>query len=272
MSGPSARDLVWIDGALVPVAHARIGVFDRGFTLGDGLFETMFWDGRNIRFLSDHLARLQASARALSFPIPLSLDDIAIGLRALAEPSIGKTAAIRITLSRGIGPRGLSLPKQSQAAMMASITDYVPPTTSVCLHTVSIARNPTAPSSRYKTLSYIDNVMALQEAQTLGGDDGLMLGTNGHVACASSANIILEFDGACITPPLRDGAMAGIVRGRLVEAKLVKERSITAEMLHQCTSAALTNALIGVRAVSQVNGRALGPSDRIAQMARFIQV
>jgi branched-chain amino acid aminotransferase len=227
---------------------------DRGFTLGDGVFETMLWTGDAVRFFDDHMARLRTSANVFGLPIPALPDQISAGIGEMATALSGGQGAIRLTLSRGLGPRGLLPPLSAVPTLILSCAAFVPSSMPVTLVSVSITRNPTAPSSRYKTLSYIDNVMALREAKAKGGDDALMTAPSGNLACASAANIIVRHRDVTLTPPIEDGAMAGIVRGRLLRAGLVEEASISPDMLRDCTHVALTNALIGVRGVRAIDG------------------
>jgi branched-chain amino acid aminotransferase len=247
----------WLDGQTVGADQAYISLTDRGFTLGDGLFETLLWTGHDIRFFDDHMARLSASAAELGIPLPLPAADIHLALLDLGRDAAGKIAALRLTLTRGNGPRGLALPADPRPRLMATIAELNVQTIPVRLMTVAIRRNCTAPSSRLKTMSYIDNIMALKEAQATGGDDAIMLATTGHVACSTSANLVIRFQGKNLTPAVADGALPGIIRGRLLGAGLIEEATINAGMLASCTYAALTNALIGARAVSAIDNRSL---------------
>jgi branched-chain amino acid aminotransferase len=246
---------VWVNGAIFDAQDAHISASDRGFTLGDGLFETMLWTGSQIRFFDDHMARLTISAATLGFDERVDTDAIQLGLFALVEDSEGKKAALRLSLSRGAGPRGLALPHTAAPVWIATITPLGETLTPIKLRTVSIPRVIGAPSARFKTLSYLDNVMAQREARLAGADEAIMLGTNGNVACASCANLVFRYKDANLTPALADGALAGIVRGRLLAAGLIEEAHITASQMAQCEGVALTNALIGVRVVAAIDGR-----------------
>jgi branched-chain amino acid aminotransferase len=252
---------VWMNGAIVDSAQAHVPVTDRGFTLGDGLFETMLWTGTEVRFVDDHMARLTQSARALGFELPYSVETIKTGLSALGEDAAGSRAALRLTLSRGSGPRGLAIPETATPQLIATISPLVDNVTAVCLKTVSIPRAIGTPSARFKTLSYVDNIMALREARAGGADEAIMLGTNGNVACASSANLVIHYKGSNLTPAISDGALAGIVRGRLLKVGKIEEAHISAEHLAQCERAALTNALIGARKVTSIDGRELDANE-----------
>jgi branched-chain amino acid aminotransferase len=249
--------LCWWNGQIVRLDDVTIGPNDRGFTLGDGLFETLYWTGTSIRFFDDHMARLSHGAEVLGIPLPFDFAAIEAGLLELGAQSRGTTGAIRLTLTRGVGARGLKLPTQACPMMLGSFSPVETTFPPLSLASVEVARPWGAPSSRFKTLSYIDHVVALAMAQSLGADDGLMRGRDNCIACATSANLIVCCKDRLLTPPVSDGALPGIVRGRLLTAGLIEEAMIDDETLAQCTSACLTNALIGVRGVLRLNGRDL---------------
>lgn len=248
---------VWMNGQILAADQAFVPISDRGFTLGDGLFETMLWRGETVRFFDEHMTRLAASCVALGFIVPCSISEIRAGLADLGRDAGGGPAALRLTLTRGSGPRGLAVPDKPESCLIASIAPIKLVTSPIKLKTISITRNPEAPSTRFKTLSYIDNIMALQEARLAGANDGIMLSNTGYVACTSSANLILRHQGSNLTPALEDGALPGIVRGQLLQAGLIEEARITPTLLSTCDAIAQTNALIGVRCVAEINGRLL---------------
>jgi branched-chain amino acid aminotransferase len=257
MTSVTLGSRVWINGALLDASSAVIPITDRGFTLGDGLFETMLWTGTKIRFFADHLTRLANSGDELGFALPMPIEDIERALIALAADAQGTLAALRVTLTRGGAPRGLAIPVPASPLLMATIAPFVKPVHPVSLKTVVTTRHAGAPSARFKTLSYIDNIVALDQARKGGAHDAIMLSTTGHVACASSANLVIRLKGRILTPAVEDGALPGIVRGRLLKAGLVGESHITPAQLALCDGAVLTNALIGVRPVGIIDGRSI---------------
>ena len=250
-------DMCWHNGHLVKAAEVRIDPTDRGFTLGDGLFETLLWTGREIRFFEDHMARLGHGASQLGLAIPFSITELEDGLVGLAQASSLKPAALRLMVTRGVGPRGLKVPDTSLPNVFATIATVPTEFPAVDVRLVDVYRASGAPSARFKTLSYVDNIIALRLAQTMGADDGLMRGPDGSVACATSANVLIQQGGTWHTPPLEDGALPGIVRGRLIRAGLVTESRIHVGDLEMCQAACLTNALVGVRPIHTLNGRVL---------------
>jgi branched-chain amino acid aminotransferase len=160
-------------------------------------------------------------------------------------------------VTRGVGPRGLKISNTSFPNVLATIATVPTEFPAVDVRLVDIYRAAGAPSARFKTLSYVDNIVALSQAEALGADDGLMRGPDGSVACATSANFLIQQDGKWHTPPLEDGALPGIVRGRLIRAGLVTQSRIHVADLQMCEAACLTNALVGVRPIHTLNGRVL---------------
>jgi branched-chain amino acid aminotransferase len=243
----------WSDA---PAIDAR----DRGFTLGDGLFETILWDGARLARFDRHMARLHASAAALGLPPPPDAER----LRALSTELVSRDglssapAAVRITWSAGVGDRGVLRPAAMRPTLVVTASAYARPTAPAVLVTSRIRRNETAPSARHKTLSYIDNTMARAEAVAQGADEALLFNTHDRIASGACCNIFLIIDGRIVTPPATEGALPGSFRAALMEANAqIIERAITLDELAHADAAFITNALHGVRTVSRLDGRSL---------------
>src|SRR5207302_1577388 len=97
---------VWLNGRMVRGAEASVSVFDRAFLLGDGLFETMRARGGRIFRLNRHLARLQQGAARLRVPLPAAAHELAQAIQETLDANGLEDAAVRLTVSRGLGPPG----------------------------------------------------------------------------------------------------------------------------------------------------------------------
>ena len=250
--------LLWLNGALVEEEQARIAPTDRGLLLGDGLFETMrVEDGTPLR-LDRHLARLRAGAAVLDLPVPLDDTALAAAITDLLAARGLDRASLRLTLTRGTGPRGLLPPAEPSPTLLITVAPLpppLPPARVVVARTTR--RNEHSPLSRVKSLSYLDGVLARQEAARRGADDALLLNTAGRLAEASAANLFLVLDGALVTPPLAEGALPGVMRAAVIEALPVTERPVTLADLARAEELFLTSSL-GVRPVLAVDGRPVG--------------
>ena len=121
----------------------------------------------------------------------------------------------------------------------------------------TVRRNEHSPASRIKSLAYMDNVLARNEATKAGADDALMLNTAGNLACATVGNVFLLIDGGMLTPPVGDGALPGIARADVIALTKAEERTITPEMLSRAAEAFITNAL-GLRPIVAIDGAPVG--------------
>ncbi len=248
-------DNIWLNGALLPAAAARIDPADRGLLLGDGLFETMAAQNGTIPDLPRHYARLTNGAALLRIPLPLSLPALETATRALLATNALQNAALRLTLTRGPAPRGL-LPPESPTPTILITTAPLPPGGPLRLITSTIRRDETSPLSALKTLNYLPGILARIQAAEAGADDALLLNTQGFIAETSAANLFVRLGGTWLTPPVADGALPGIRRAKLLEAGRVREARLTPEQLFQAEAIFAGNAL-SLRPVTAIDSRGI---------------
>jgi len=261
--------------------RGAINIADRGFLLGDGVFETLLVRNGVGAFLDAHLARLTKGLQALQIDALLPTDAGDILPTLIAKNNIQGDASARITISRGPAGRGLVFPDASEARATVLITVQAAPDSkpekqsSLRLKVSSLTRAENSVSARLKTLNYLDNILARNEALAAGADDAVMLNNHGRVACASSANVfIIDQSGAVVTPPVNEGALPGIVRSLLLTASAetgidIREGSIRGTALQE-GQVFLTNSLIGLRGCI-MDGAPIRWSPKASQILQRLQ-
>ena len=267
--------IVWLNGALADAEDARINPRDRGFLLSDGLFETLLaLDGR-LAFFDAHYARFAAGANTLGIPLPLSADALAAACADVLNAN-GLTdaarASLRITLTRGAGPRGLAPPPDPKPALLITAAHAPPPPASMTAMVATVRRNEHSPAANLKTLAYLDNVLAKREAMTAGYDDALLLNGAGHLAEASAANLFVWDGDRLLTPPVSDGVLPGVVRAVVLDLARdlgidASEETVTPDRLASATGAFLTNSLIGLCPLTCLGDAALPAHALTARLA-----
>jgi len=249
---------------------------DRGFTLGDGLFETVLAEAGVLVRLPAHLARLAAGCEALGLPAPDPAEAEGLLREALTHAGLTDTrAAARLTLTAGSGGRGLDRPAAPVIRLVATAAAARRPADPARLATSAVRRNDASPASRLKTLSYLDNVLARAQAREAGADEALMLNTTGEMACAAAANVFWIEGGRLFTPALDCGALAGVTRAEVLAAAArlgisTHQTRATPEVLANAEAVFLTNALVGVRPVVELDGRGFAPHALSAALAAAI--
>ena len=185
------------------------------------------------------------------------------GLTEVLKKSEAQCEVLRITLSRGKAARGLAGDGTSPS-LLITLDEFAAQESVSALPPQGLAsrRNEFAPSSRLKTLSYIDGIAAAREVAA-DADDALMLNTSGHVASATVANIFVLQGDELITPSLDQGVLPGITRRILLDnAKKLGlepvERAVPLEDLVRADAVFLCNSLRFIRPVTTLNGEPLG--------------
>lgn len=251
--------VVWFNGRICPAAQACIDVADRGLTLGDGLFETLrVHEGRVLR-LPLHAERLQNGGAVLLLPVPTRAEMEQATQELLAATEL-QTGSMRLTVTRGVGVRGL-LPLQSvEPTVVITATEGAPTVANVRVITSRLIRqDEQSPLCRMKSLNYLPHILARQEAARAGADEALLLNTQGRVAETTISTVVVQRGGGFITPPVSEGALPGVARAVLFQAGLIEEQPLTAAMLVEAEAVYLINSL-GLRCVTFLDGYPLSLS------------
>lgn len=221
-----------------------ISVYDRGFTYGDGVFTTCLIKNGIIDDWKLHYDRIKRHASHINLSPPAD-EFIQSSLQNLLE-SIKKNNyySLRLIFSRGESARGLNIPASVQTQFFIIIDEIEPPQTTPLKIIISekVRRNEFSPLSNIKSLNYLDNIIAKNEAITDGADDAIMLSTSGNVSCATSSNLFIREGNLWITPRTEDGALDGIERYKKILSGAIEDR-ITTERLHKADEIILTNSL-----------------------------
>lgn len=262
--------MIWLNGALVADDVARLAPSDRGFTLGDGLFETMRCAGGDILHIARHLRRLRAGAATLGIPLDATDAELTRALAMTASVNGLSNAALRLTLSRGPAERGVALPALARPTLL--VTAGALPAEGGPLHSViatTTRRNEHSPLSRVKSLNYLDSILARREAVARGAEEALLLNTRGAVAETSIANLIVLCGDRLLTPPVGDGALPGIMREVLAERAGVAEATLLpADLL--AADAVFACGALGIRAVASVDSQRLPIRDGMLAQLRSL--
>ena len=268
LEGPRGADdptpslLTWIDGVLT--SDPTVSAHDRGFQLGDGLFETLRVHRGRPLFLRAHFERLEEGAHRIGLSLPRDLEPGVAEL--LAANQLGE-GALRITVSRGEGGRGLA-PGADDSTAVISVRPFLPDphwyTGGIRGITASGRLNEHGSAAGLKSLSFLDYVMAAEEARRAGCEAALLRNMAGHLAEESVSNLFVVRDGVVSTPPLSSGALPGITRAVTIEllredgAALDDENPVTPGDLAGAGEAFLTNSLRGLVPLVELDGAPVG--------------
>jgi 4-amino-4-deoxychorismate lyase len=248
-----------INGAVT----ATLAADDRGLAYGDGLFETIAVREGQCRFLDMHFARLERGCARLGIPLQISAE-----IRAEVIDWVGDEAhaTLKIIVTRGQGPRGYAPPELVQPSRMLGLTTTtaakLPPSTARLRYCdTPIARNPVL--AGLKTLNRLEQVMARAEwsdPALADYQEGLMLNDRAEVVCGTMTNLFVVRGTAVLTPLLDECGVAGIMRDQVMQLARqlsieLKETRLTKMDVQEADSIFLTNALLGLWSVGELDGQ-----------------
>ena len=247
-------DVACIDGAIVPLAEAVIGVTDHGLIRGDGAFEVIRLYGGRPYALGAHLTRLERSAAGLR--LPLDLEAVRADALALAGAREWGDVLLRVMVTRG-GRR---------IALIESMPE-VP--ASIALEPITYA--PTHVLDSIKSLSYGANMLASRLARERGADDALLVTPHGRLLECPTASFFLVRDGEIWTAPLSDHVLDSITRRVVLAVATVREEPLDRLALEDAQEAFVASSVHEVAPVHRVGTREFpAPAVRTHELAALV--
>ena len=259
-------EIVYLNGSLVAREDARIAALDYGFLYGYGLFETMRAYGGKVFRLERHLERLTSSAATLR----IKVDKLALkgAVMDTIKANGLSEARVRLTVSIGEGGTVPDLATCGEPTVLVVAGEYRPLPDEVYekgYRTIvsSVHRNSQSPIPTLKSLNFLENMFARQEARAAGVDEAICLNEKGFLAEASMSNVFLVGDRRLKTTEITSGILPGVTREAVLElaGKLgiaTVEDDIMLDELVQADEAFLTNSVMEIMPLTEVDGKTVG--------------
>ena len=253
---------MWIGGQ----PGDSIDATDRGLNYGDGLFETVAVVQGQPKLWQAHMERLQSGCDRLNIPFPGA--DLLMGEMEKAVPDRGN-GVLKIVVTRGPGGRGYRPPETLHPTRIVAFhpaptypaacwTEGV--TTRIC--ETRLGRNPSLAGMKH--LNRLEQVLARQEWCDDSIAEGIMFDTEGRLVSGTMSNIFLVSGGRLTTPSLSRCGVEGVMRRQVLDiathlGMAVEIRDIPADRLGQADAVFLTNALMGIWPVRQIDNQVFSP-------------
>jgi branched-chain amino acid aminotransferase len=281
-------DKIWMDGTLVDWDDAQVHVLTHALHYGSGVFEGIrCYDtakGPAVFRLTEHMERLERSAKMLFMEIPYSVEELVEATQETIRANGLKECYIRPVVYRGYGVMGLD-PLPAPVAVFIAVWPwgaYLGDEAAKHGVTAGISSwrqrgNNSTPPQIKATGNYINSSFAKVEANAHGYDEAILLNENGFVCEGTGENIFVVRDELIATPPVSDGLLEGITRDTIIalaqdmdfdiaEAQLTRTDLYMADEIFMCGSAA---EVVPVRSVDQITVGEPGPMTRALQDAYF---
>ena len=272
---PRNADLrIWLNGALVRRAEARVSVFDAGFVLGDGIWEGLRLHKERLLFLEAHLDRLFRGAASIGLELPPRRYFEDALAETLAANGMVDGAHLRLMVTRGEKAAANQDPRNAFGVpTVVILAEYKQPTPGMTLrlHTASI-RTTSAQmfDMRINSHSRLPLILALNEAIAAGADEALMLDPAGNIASCNATNFFWVTGGEVRTSS-GEFCFNGVTRANAIA--LCRANGIALGQgdyppgdLLSASEAFVTGTFGGVTPVSEIDGRRLEPGPMTARL------
>lgn len=244
----------WLDGSLLEDPQApALRVDDHGFTVGDGVFETMLVVDDVPFALTRHLQRLTAGAARLGLPAP-DLDAVRRGVDAVLAPGGIARGRLRVTFTGGPQPMG-SGRTPSMPTLLVTVAPAVPQPASAVAARVAHVRNERSAIAGVKTVSFAENVVALAQAKELGAEEAILANTLGNLCEGTGSNVGYVVDGQARTPSLASGCLPGVTRALALEWTDLVEMDEPVEVLDRASEVFLLSTTREIQPVHELDRR-----------------
>jgi D-alanine transaminase len=216
---------IWLNGEILPLSEAQIGVEDRGFQFADGVYEVIRIYNNRTFTLNEHLARLERSCDAIGIRGAFDREELAGEITRFVEAGGLTDGMVYLQATRGVAPRNHIFPSRSQPTVLF-YTRSLPPLPAP--GTGEGAKLKSVADERWKrcwikSIALLANVLAKNEAITAGADEAVFI-EDGIVSECSASNLFAVIKGEVITHPVGPKVLPGITR--LVLSDIAKKNGV----------------------------------------------
>lgn len=249
----SDEPLILVNGS----PEGVVSPLERGLAFGDGVFRTLWMEDGQPVWWADQFAKLEADCHRLALPMPArSQWEQDIAWLAVRRPD----AVLKLTITRGPGPRGYRPPDlayPTRIAVATPLPGFSDPVaeTGARLRVCDLRLGHQPALAGIKHLNRLENVLARMEWDDDGIDEGILLDGDGFVISGVMSNLFIRRDGVWKTPLLDRCGVAGVTRHRLMQRLDVQEARIALAELMAADTILLSNSLIRLRWVSALGER-----------------
>lgn len=276
MADVVAVDYIWKNGEAVPWEQATTHVLSHALHYGSAVFEGIRCyhntdtDEAVVFRLRDHMERLHRSAKIVGMELPYSVDELCDATVEIIKKNNLKSCYIRPLAYYGYGQMGVD-PAGAPVDVIIAVWPWDSYLGEEALQNgikvgVSSWRQRSfnaIPPAVKSSASYMNSILAKQEAKAHGYGEAVMLNELGYVCEGTGENLFVIRNGIISTPPLSDGLLEGITRDSVIQIACdmdlpVIEESLTRSDLYIADEMFMTGSAAELTPVASVDDRVIG--------------
>jgi D-alanine transaminase len=257
--------LAYVNGRFLRQAEAGVSIEDRGFQLGDGVYEVWAVMGGKLADAEGHFARLERSLGELRIPMPMSRAALTVALRETVRRNRVRYGIVYLQVTRGAARRDHAFPNPPAAPTVVITARALNPAAAEARAGKGVGVI-TTPENRWgrcdiKTVDLLPNVLAKQAAREEGAFEAWFVDRDGLVTEGASSNAwIVDEQGVLRTRDIGANILRGVTRLSLIDVAReagyrVEERPFTVKEAKAAREAFLTGAGALVMPIVSIDGQ-----------------
>lgn len=255
---------VYLNGQFMPADQAQVSVFDRGFLLGDGVYEVIpVYQGHCFE-LEAHLNRLQHSLDGVRMKNPMPPQQWQAMIEELVARNGGGDQSLYLQVTRGVAPRDHIFPTgvEPTAFAMSNPLQAVPEKYKQNgIKAITLADIRWA-NCNIKAITLLPNSLLKQQAQEAGAQEALLI-RDGYLTEGAASNAYVVLDGTIYTSPKDEKVLPGITREVVIKLALengipLLEQAVTEQQLRQADEIWMSSSTKEVLPITELDNDAVG--------------
>lgn len=256
--------IVYLNGEYLPLSEARVPVLDRGFLLGDGIYEVIPVYRKLPFRQEEHIARLERSLSEVRITNPMERTEWDTLIDTLVSRHPEPYQAVYLHVTRGVAPRQHEFPVGVRPTVFGMSFPFTPPSPESIgngLRAISL------PDERWlrchiKSTALLGNVLARQSAVESGANEAILF-RNDILTEGAAANIWVVKAGRLLAPVRNNLILEGIRYELLLTLAErcnipVEIRDIQRTEVESADELLLTAATREVQPITRLDGKPVG--------------
>lgn len=251
--------IVYLNDTFLPIEQAKISVLDRGFLLGDGIYEVIpAYSGRLFR-LKEHLQRLDNSLDAIQITKSKQQNEWQAILEELIQRNGDHDQSIYIQITRGVvDKREHHFPDEATPTLFAMSNPITTPPLNLQQGYKAITHEDIRWKYCYiKAITLLPNVLMRQKAVEAGAVEAILI-RDGIATEGAASNLFIVRNNILITPPTGGCILPGITRDLIIELAqhegiTLLEQNITEQELRTANEVWITSSTKEIVPITQLD-------------------
>jgi D-alanine transaminase len=255
---------VYLNGEFLPADKAQVSVYDRGYLLGDGVYEVIPVYAGKAFLLERHLQRLQNSLDGVRIENPHSEEQWTQTINDLIAKNNGGDQSLYLQVTRGVAPRDHIFPVGVAPSVFMMSNPLHPVAESWKIEGIKAITTADIRWMRcdIKAITLLANSLMKQQAQDAGAQEALLIRDN-YLTEGSASNAYAVIDGVIFTAPKDEKVLPGITRDLIIELAAqtdmpLHERAVSESALRNADEIWISSSTKEVVPVTLLDGEIVG--------------